>query len=149
MLSLCRRSRAVRGGGAHAKRSSAGRPAQFGVSVFREPSPDGHTRVAGVVRPLHRRLSVRPHTRVLFRGLEVGVQADRLQRKQMAHSRRRMEPHVLQLQRDHPHRVSASSRYKNTERLSNNNDVDDNLKKHNNNNCFRPRGSGGLLKNFI
>jgi len=61
-----RRTRTVRGGGAHAKRPGAGRPAEPGIPVFRESTPDGHTRVAGVVRPLHRRLSVRPDTRILF-----------------------------------------------------------------------------------
>lgn len=81
--------------------------------MFREPSPDGHTRVAGVVRPLHRRLPVRPDTRVLLRRLEVRVQTDRLQREQVAHSRRRMEPHVLQLQRNHPDRVSGDGRAEN------------------------------------
>lgn len=101
-----RRSRALRGGGAHAKRSGAGRPPQLGIPVLREPSPNGHSRVAGVVRPLHRRLPVRSDTRVLLRRLEVRVQTDRLQREQVAHSRRRMESHVLQLQRDYPHRVS-------------------------------------------
>lgn len=68
---MLRRSRTVRRGRADAKRSGAGRPAQLGISVFREPSPDGHSRVAGVVRPLHRRLPVRPHTGLLLRGLKV------------------------------------------------------------------------------
>lgn len=80
--------------------------------MFREPAPDGHTRVAGVVRPLHRRLSVRPDTGVLFGRLEVGLQTDRLQREQMANSRRRMEPDVVQLQRNHSHRVSVAGTFR-------------------------------------
>lgn len=56
--------------------------------MFREPSPNGHTRVTGVVRPLYRRLSVGPDTRVLFRRLAVRVETDRLQREQVANIRR-------------------------------------------------------------
>lgn len=104
---LHRRSRTVRGGGAHAKRSGTGRPAQLGLSVFREPAPDGHTRVARVVRTLHRRLSVGPHTGLLLGRLPVRVQTHRVQREQVAHIGRRMESHVLQLQRNHSHRVSS------------------------------------------
>jgi hypothetical protein len=102
-----RRSRTVCRGCAHAKRYGASRSSQPGISVFRKPSPDGHTRIAGVMCPLYRRLSVWPHTRFLLRRLEVRKQTDRLQREQMAHIRRRVEPHVLQLQRDYPHRVSS------------------------------------------
>lgn len=109
LFARCRRTRAVRGCRAHAKRSGAGRPAECGLSVFRESSSDGHTRVAGVVRPLHSRLSVRPDTRLLFGRLEIGLKTDRLQREQMADIRRRMEPDVLQLQRNHSHRVSPTS----------------------------------------
>lgn len=101
-----RRPRAVRRSGAHAKRPGADRPAQLGVPVFREPTPDGHSRITRVMRPLHRRLPFRLDTGFLFGRFEVRIQANRLQREQVAHCRRRVEPDIVQLQRDHSHRVS-------------------------------------------
>lgn len=99
-----RLSGSVRRGGVAAKRPGGYRPADDGLSLLREPLPDGPARVPGDVLRLLRRLPGRPRARVLLGRLQE-PEEDGLQRKRVAPLGWRVESQLEWIQWNHSHRV--------------------------------------------